>query len=126
MSFTIGRESRQSEVEVFSPGEQPLWARCRHTNQAQPGSRVVNLTEPCSKHWTLPQNVVQSSVFLMADVRYTWKFSVFLLDSLETPRIVHTWPSVRFAVTIQGKSRLRSPASTDLYWALCKEYPYRA
>ena len=44
-------------------------------HQAHQGSRVANLTEPCSKHWTLSQNVGsahnprQPPVFLMANVR---------------------------------------------------------
>jgi len=42
------------------------------------------------------------------------RFDRLAREWLLTPRVVHPWPSVRFAATVQGKSRGNS-ASTDLY-----------
>ena len=41
-------------------------------------------------------------------------------------RVVHPWPSVRFAATTQGRSRVRFSHARICAGEPCKGYPYRA
>jgi hypothetical protein len=119
--FQLKRKSRRDRMQAkLSEIKEELWQRMHQTIPDQ-GRWLAQVIRGYSAYHAVPTNFPALSAFRYHVMclwlrtlrrrsqkdKFTWERITKLADDfLPRPRILHPWPSVRFAVSTQGRSRM--------------------